>query len=657
MKHAFPLVVRPVTGESGLSFVSRLADINGIPLIKLMRDIASLRNIDVWNHEDWEKLAQRSLLDVSAFDNMRQLPAECAATPNAVRFLGKTINPQYLIKSQLRICPACVAERKILRESWRLVYHVACSDHKIMLIDTCDCGRPLGTVSRGDDPFTCMCGKPFADNVAKPASDNCVKAAQWMIQAFGAGAMATAPRMWLVKGGRLGPPFSTLEPYDIMRIIDTIGQAATVLPEDDEWLVPQKRGSKGNLKGRRDLETSTREVEAAMAVMHDWPHAYHHLLEQVAGRNKDSGSLRPRDLFATRIGQLMLTPYLGADGHTLKPLQEEVDKFLVNRGLKVRQKIPARASRTAISVQKTMSCVTVSQALGINKNNSTLKRVYRETLISFDHRDDLPDDKIALGQMVLDEVKRRLESADDYMSPSATSEYLCHDNVATHSSLWVHPDLLQPVEPDRTVAGLIKGHAFLREDVERMRQKIAEASQLVKEDEIPEGYDPYSYAAKAGVDASYTGTDLLLDILSGTVKAVRLVEEPRLTDLYLDTAVARRRALERRVGKIIEKDQFAGTSWIEHVLSSLWPNRNEKLTIDVNRRLRAENGVRYQTKINTTEGRERPMYWYSVVDHMVRALKLHGPSASSQVDEQLMAIGLSPKQGHLQANSQARSNA
>ncbi len=638
MKHALPLVTRPIIGESGLSFVSRLADVNGIPLVKLMRDICSSRKIEKWELEDWEGLAQRSLLNVSAFDGMRQMPAECAATPNAVRYLGKVINPQYLISNQLRICPTCVGERRILRESWRLVYHVACSDHRTMLIDACDCGRSLSPYTRGIDPFTCFCGKPFADNVPKPASDNAIKASQWMIQAFGAGAMATTPRMWLVKGGRLGLPFSTMEPYDIMRTIDTIGQAATVAPHDDEWITPQKRGTKGTLQGRRDLETSSAHVEAAMKTMHNWPRAYHHLLDQVAGRNKDAGTSLPRELFATRIGQLVLTPYIGADGHTLKPLQEEVDTFLLNRGMKLRQKIPARASKTGISVQKTMSCVAVSKALGLKQNSSILKRIYRETLLSFDGRSDLPDDRIALGQMVLDEVKERLKSADDYMSPSATSEYLCHDNIATYSSLWVHPDLLQPVEPDRSVLSLIKGHAFLRVDVERMRKKIADISAFVSEDDIPEGYDPYGYAAKAGVDATYTGTDLLLDILSGTVKSVRLVDEPRLTDLYLDTAMARRRSLERRVSKIIAKDQFAGTYWVEHVLSSLWPHRNEKLTIDVNRQLRAENGVRYQTKINSTEGRERPFYWYSVVDHMVRALRLNGPSVSPDVDEQLMGL-------------------
>lgn len=640
MKHPLPLVVRPVLGESGLSFISRLADVNGIRLLRLMHDIGANRRYENWTDTDWQNLAQRSSLHVSAFDDMRQLPAQGVAATNAVRFLGRTMDPAYILRSQLRICPACIAERKILRESWRLLYHVACSDHGTMLIDKCDCGQPFGQYTRDNNPFSCVCGKPFEDNASKPASENSIKASQWMIQAFGSGAMATAPRMWLVKGAHLKLPFSALEPYDIMRIIDTIGQAATTAPEDDQWILPKQDWKKGSIEKRRDLKFSISHVDAAMNVMHNWPHAYHELLAQVAGRNKDAGTTKAKDLFATRIGRLLLTPYEGINGHNLKPLQDEVDAFILSRGIKLRQKVPVRESRTAITVRRVMSCVAVGQALGVAKNNAILKRVYRETMKAFDQRDDLPSDRNALGEMVLNEVKRRLDSANDYMSPSATSEYLCHKETAAFSSLWVHPDLLQPIEPDRSVAGLIRGHAFLREDVERMRQKIAEASRLVGQNEVPQGYDPYGYAAKAGVDAAYTGTDLLLDILSGTVQSVRLVDKPRLTDLYLDTGMARRRAMERRVSKIIEKDQFAGTSWVEHVLSSLWPNRNEKLTIDVNRKLRAEHSVRFQTRINKTEGRERPLYWYSVVDHMVRALRLHGPSVSPKVDKQIKAIGL-----------------
>lgn len=90
---------------------------------------------------------------------------------------------------------------------------------------------------------------------------------------------------------------------------------------------------------------------------------------------------------------------------------------------------------------------------------------------------------------------------------------------------------------------------------------------------------------------------------------------------------------------MIDRDQYAGTSYVEYVLAMLWPARTEKLTIDFNRRLRADEAIRIETKTNTTEGRSRPMYWYSLVDHMLRSFDLEGPSISADVDDQLRAEG------------------
>lgn len=636
---ALPLVVRPLVGESGLSFASRLADVNGIALVTLLRDVAKGRPHDAWSDEQWERLALRSLLPLEAMEAMRARPAGVPSAPATVRFLEKAVNPQYLVKSRLRICPTCIGERRMLKEAWRLVHHVACSDHGVLLIDTCECGRTIDTASRHLDPFHCLCGKPFADNAVTTASELAVKGAQWMVQAFGAGTVAIHPRLWLVKGGRLGLPFSIMEPHDIMGVIDIVGQAATTPPEDDDRVTPQKRWSKGNLNGRRDLPTCVRQVEAAMEVLHDWPHAYRRLLADVAGRNTDAGQRRPRDLFATRIGQLMLTPYRGLDGQPIGALQDEVDAFLERRGYKLRQKIPTRSSATARSIRATMPRSRVARSLGLKDNNAILARVYAETLAAFDERDDLPDDAMKLGALVVDEIRRRLATAQEHMSPSAMSEYLNHPDIATYSNLWLNAGLITPIEPDRSVSSLVKGHAFLRSDVVRLRSRIADAATMVSEADIPDGFEPYSAASRAGIDAAYTGSHLLLDILSGVVPSVRTVTEPRLTDLYLHTIIARRRALAARVSRMIDRDQYAGTSYVEYVLAMLWPARTEKLTIDFNRRLRADEAIRIETKTNTTEGRSRPMYWYSLVDHMLRSFDLEGPSISADVDDQLRAEG------------------
>lgn len=632
---AFPLLARPIRGESALGFASRLADVNGFPLHGVLRDVGDLRRHDGWEDRHWDRLAARAGVPVETLGTMRQRPAGIATAPAAVHMLGKAVHPHYLVTDRLRICPTCVGERRILKEVWRLMHCVACVDHGCALVDTCDCGRHFDLKSRGDDPFACVCGRPFADNHAEPAGADAALGAEWLVQAFGAGQNAIHPRLWLVKGGRLPLPFSAMEPYDVMLVMDLVGRAATTPPEEDAPVTPGRRYNKGAVRGR-DLATSSAQVTAAVGVLGAWPHAYRALLANVAGRNAEAGSTRPRDLFATSVGQTMLAPYLGLDGQPLGPLQQEVDEFLGAQGHRVRQKVPIRVSATARDVHAAMSCSRVAEALGLRPSNAMLKRVYRETVAAFDQRRDDFDAPGRLASAVLKEVRRRLAVADDWMSPSAASEHLCHPSVATQSAIWMQPELLVPVEPDRSVAPLIKGRAFLRVDVERMRRRIANAAALVAPDAVPVGYEPYAVASKTGVDVVYTGKDLLLDLLSGTVPSVRTIEEPRLTDLFVHTATARLRSLERRVARILERDQFAGTSRCEEVLGTLWPDRGETLTIEVNRALRAAGGVRFETRLNTTEGRTRPLYWYSIADHMLRTARLVGASVSPTVDR-LMA--------------------
>ena len=92
------------------------------------------------------------------------------------------------------------------------------------------------------------------------------------------------------------------------------------------------------------------------------------------------------------------------------------------------------------------------------------------------------------------------------------------------------------------------------------------------------------------------------------------------------------------MAKIIRTDQFGATFKVEAVLSSLWPKRPEKLTIPTNRNLRERNIIRFKRLINRTEGRERPIYWYSIVDHMLRARRKFGSSILPAIDEQLAEL-------------------
>lgn len=70
----------------------------------------------------------------------------------------KMSNPQLL-----RVCPACIAESRLIsRENLLLPMH-GCTRHCISLVERCTCGSPLAPFA-GGEPFTCLeCMTPWDD--------------------------------------------------------------------------------------------------------------------------------------------------------------------------------------------------------------------------------------------------------------------------------------------------------------------------------------------------------------------------------------------------------------------------------------------------------------------------------------------------------------
>ncbi len=332
----------------------------------------------------------------------------------------------------------------------------------------------------------------------------------------------------------------------------------------------------------------------------------------------------------------MLTPYRALNGQPIEALQKEVDAFLISQDYDLRKKVHVRNSVTARLIYRTMPCSKIAATLGINTADPKLTSIYADVVSKFD--DILGDnvDPARLGQSVLQEVGRRLSLISDYISPNAVSQLLSHPRSNNRWELWERAGLLERVEPDKTAKSKMKGHVFWRSDAIALKRKITSVSQHVTD--IPEGFEPYEIASKACVDAEYQGRDFLLDILSGDIPTVRTGLSPTLSDLYVDNTVGQLRSLEKRMIKIIRTDQFAATTKVEAVLSSLWPTRSERLTIPTNRDLRERNVIRSKKKTNRTEGRERPIYWYSIVDHMQRAMRKFGPSILPAINDQLAEL-------------------
>lgn len=83
-----------------------------------------------------------------------------------VRVVGKCrLHPNYLAHVfSFQVCPACIAEDRMLRREVVLPYLQFCSKHKIAFVKICQCGSTLRLFKKHTQPFRCyQCGLDWSD--------------------------------------------------------------------------------------------------------------------------------------------------------------------------------------------------------------------------------------------------------------------------------------------------------------------------------------------------------------------------------------------------------------------------------------------------------------------------------------------------------------
>lgn len=648
-RFALPVTVRPIVGESGISFASRLADVNDCTLAGLLQDVAGRTRISGWGEAEWTRLAARSHLPSSALDGLKTPPAD-SQVRSAVTLLGHAVRETSLTSGKnLRLCPHCVGSRPVLRSVWRLAPWVACVEHGTYLVDTCDCGSGILESARGPDAFSCPCGQAFADIATRPASALAFDATRWLIQLIGPRLTMTEPDLWLDTKGRLDEPFSPFSEkrpmtlLDATAIIDTIGIGATTPTHLDNALPPSRAWQNGPRSGAQSIDNSIAHVEAAMRVLHDWPAGWHRVLEDVAGRNPETGDSEPKHLFATRVGRIVLTPFKASDGRPANVLVDETNRWLRSRGYTPRNKMATYHSDTARLLARSMNQREVARRLGITaRRDEEMVRIYRQVVMEFDTRPDAPSNVTELGEAVFGKIAERYANVDDYryrpekcMASVPTAAFLSHPNGADTAEAWIHPDLLTPVNHMRRTVFRRESDVFDRDQVHAMRRRIGESSRQVEVNAIPDGYQAYRLAGRRVVEVDYTKTDLILDVLAGVVPTVHVVDEPRLSDLFIDVEAARNSARDSRYERMAIHDVHHGTRRCQEILDELWPGDGERITPTLSRALIEAGEIGREVRNRPTEGRVKPYNFYSVRDHMVRRFRRNGPTGLGKLDATL----------------------
>jgi hypothetical protein len=79
-------------------------------------------------------------------------------------------------KPSFHLCPACMAQRRLLKRTLALPHLSSCSLHGLELQNRCQCGKPLRLFSSNGLPFTCAaCGLDWADLPQIPLAEDVVE--------------------------------------------------------------------------------------------------------------------------------------------------------------------------------------------------------------------------------------------------------------------------------------------------------------------------------------------------------------------------------------------------------------------------------------------------------------------------------------------------
>jgi TniQ len=110
-----------------------------------------------------------SALNLDALAQLLALPMNVLITTTyhmelARLYSPREARPQFLNETFLfHLCPACIAEARLLRRTLTLPHITICPQHRLLLTGQCLCGTSLHLFHRQSPPFTCYaCGQDWA---------------------------------------------------------------------------------------------------------------------------------------------------------------------------------------------------------------------------------------------------------------------------------------------------------------------------------------------------------------------------------------------------------------------------------------------------------------------------------------------------------------
>ena len=252
-----------------------------------------------------------------------------------------------------RFCPLCLSEDAFWRTGWELLFHDACPQHGVWLIDQCaSCGKKLSW--NRDYLVRCQCGSDLRAEVTSACPENVTNLANLLSKKLHHSQMQKFPI-----------PFEKTNIEQTQRLIRYAG--AHLNPESERN--PLKIHQIGNMTSSWPITSLAAEI------LFNWPEAFQHSFQKIQSSTDDTKARRLNSVFGHAYHYL----YRGLQDAAFNPVRQAFESWLSSSW---RGGLAKRNKRLALLILDKATWIPGSlarEALGIS--NQRLLHLIREHVI------------------------------------------------------------------------------------------------------------------------------------------------------------------------------------------------------------------------------------------------------------------------------------
>ena len=492
----YPFQLTPEPLESGRGFLLRIAKDLGYNPAGIYY-LAGVSVKGVTNSNAIRKLAEYLRIgDPANLQNILYPILEGKGNAQTRIFLGHNISALDLSAREPKVCPKCLAEKRVCPAIWDLQYVVCCPQHNCMLLERCPhCNRKLSWSRK--DIHICWCGHDLskADSPSAPPAILPLTSMLYLQAGYSINEN-------LISAARFPEQTQKLDLQNLLRLIRFIGiRFSAFRAQQAKNYV--KKVSGGSVLGV--LEETSRALS-------EWPNGYKNLLREQQGRQfeEDVQSRSISNTFGTYYKELYGSSY----GPEFQFLRDEFEKYLAEYWDGVVRRKPSRFNNQDKKTFNWMTPDQVRHALSLPTKRDTVIKMVREGLlagISIPGRQGKQEFLISR-----DSFEALYLEHKDWLPTNIALDYL----GVTRKSLQALGDAGLLKYRRSHLVGMKRGYVYNRKDAERIFKKFEELEVPIVEYNVKTGMLKVESLLRAIIGRDEGLPQIVKGVIDGTLMPV-----------------------------------------------------------------------------------------------------------------------------------------